>query len=83
MQGYDFWAHDITQSYLQSDSSQQRDVYLIPPPELKFPKGQLLKLIKALYVLANSGHYWGTTNSRHQKIDLGMDPTCGDLSLFY
>ena len=83
MFGFDVWSHDITQAYLQSDIPPQRNVFLRPPSELKFPKGQLLRLVKPLYGLADSGDYWGSTNSRHHVRDLGMVPTTGDLSLYF
>ena len=45
MFGFDVWAHDITQAYLQSESPLLRKVYLRPPAELHLPKGRLLRLI--------------------------------------
>lgn len=83
MNDFKLWAHDITQAYLQSDSPLVRNVYIKPPPELRMPKGRVLRLIKPLYGLADSGDYWGSTSSRHHQMDLGMRNTCGDLSLYY
>nr|AHF58602.1 polyprotein [Chondrus crispus] len=80
---FKIWSHDITQAYLQSEFPLKREVYLRPPPELKLAKDRVLKLIKPLYGLSESGDYWGSTSSRHHTLDLGMRQTCGDLSLYY
>ena len=47
MYGFEVWAHDITQAYLQSESPLLRKVYLRPPAELHMPKGRLLRLTTA------------------------------------
>ena len=57
MFGFDVWSHDITQAYLQSDSPLQIKFVLRPPSELHFPEGQVLRLVKPLYELADSDDY--------------------------
>jgi hypothetical protein len=45
--------------------------------------GQLLKLLRPLYGLADSGDYCGRTLSNHLRKDLGMESTTGDPALFF
>lgn len=77
MHQFQVWSHDITQAYPQSDSPLLRGVYILPPSELNMPEHTALKLVKPLYGLADSGDYWGSTSSRHHKIDLGLTSTWG------
>lgn len=44
---------------------------------------QLLKLLKPLYGLSESGDYWHETFFRHLQDDMHMTPTTGDLSFFF
>lgn len=39
---------DISHAYLHSDTYQEREVYIHPPPEMGFPEGTVLKEIKPL-----------------------------------
>lgn len=59
-----------------------REVYVKPAREFRLPEGALLRLLKPLYGLADSGDYWNVTMARHLKEDLMMRPTTLDLSLF-
>ena len=56
------YSTDATQAYIQSKDTIDRDVYLIPPSELQLDKGHILKLLRPLYRLADSGDYWAHTN---------------------
>lgn len=60
-----------------------RDVYGKPTEEFRLSANQLLKLLKPLYGLADSGDYLHKTFSKHLRQDLMMTPTSGDLSLFF
>lgn len=59
------------------------DVFLKPPKELGLEEGSVLRLLKPLYGLAESGDYWVSTNATHHAADLGMEPSIGDLSLYF
>ena len=59
-----------------------RDVYVKPNGEFELAPNQLLKLLKPLYVLADSGDYCGQTFSQHLADDLGMIPTTIDPALY-
>ena len=72
--GFRLFSTDVTQAYMQSAESLMRDVYIKPNGEFELSKGQLLKLLKPLYGLVDSGDYWGKTFSQHLTDDLGMKP---------
>lgn len=47
--------------------------------EFRLDAGQLLKQLKPLYGLSDSGDYWHMTFSSHFMDDLKMVPTAGGL----
>ncbi len=55
--GFDVWAEDISQAYLQSANELLREVYLRPNRQLHVPAEYELKLLRPLYGLADSGDY--------------------------
>jgi len=63
--GFDIWSEDISQAYLQSASELLRDVYMKPNRQLDIPAGHILKLLRPLYGLADSGDYWHATFAKH------------------
>eukprot|EP00171_Calliarthron_tuberculosum_P022791 IDg22791t1 len=83
MFGFRLWSQDISQAYLQSASKLLRDVYLRPGQEFDIPAGHILKLLRPLYGLADSGDYWNVTFSNHLLSDLEMKRAASDLSLFF
>ena len=79
--GYRLFSTDVTQAYLQSADKLMRDVYLKPLKEFELAPDKMIKLLKALYCLADSGDYWGKTLSEHLRKDIGMKSTLGDEAL--
>ena len=55
-----------------------RDVYIKPTGEFQLNQDKLLKLLKPLYGLADSGDYWGRTICSYIKEALNMTETTGD-----
>lgn len=68
------YLRDITQAYVQSQSQLNRTILASLPKEIEhlYPRGTIMKVIKPLYGIAESGNHWYTTYSRHHKTKLGM-----------
>lgn len=81
--GFRIWSTDITQAYIQSATELMRDIYIRPTKEFELAPNQLLKLLRPLYGLTESGEYWNYTFSEHMRKDLDMTQAVGDLSLFF
>jgi len=84
--GWRLFSHDVNQAYLQSMDAMTRDLYIrVRPKDAKYfelEDGDLLRLLKPLYGVADSGDYWDVTFATHVKEDLGMSPLTGDPALF-
>lgn len=81
--GYRLFSTDVCQAYLQSAEELLRDVYIQPGKEFELREDQILKLLRPLYGLSDSGDYWGATFSKHLKEDLGMETTTLDPAFFF
>ena len=81
--GFRLFSTDVTQAYLQSSSDLMREVYIKPGKEFNLRPNEILKLLRPLYGLADSGDYWGATFSKHITEDLGMRSCVGDSAMFY
>lgn len=57
-------------------------IYVKPTEEFNLSKNQLLKLLKPLYGLSDSGGNWHAMFSKHLIRVLSMAPTSGDLPFF-
>jgi hypothetical protein len=68
---------------LQSAEPLIRDVYIKPSAEFELNANQVLKLLRPLYGLADSGDYWGSTLLNHLKKELGMKQTVGNPAMFF
>ena len=84
--GFRIFTHDVTQAYLQNESTLTLDVLLNPKREDKFMfelrDGEILKLILPLCGMGDSKDYWIVTVDKHTKQDLGMRPMASDPSLY-
>lgn len=79
---YRIWTQDFSKSYLQGNELLSRKVYINPPAELELGPRILLRLLKSLYGLSDSGDYWYKIFSKHLREDLERNPTTGDISYF-
>lgn len=70
--GFRLFSTDVTQAYIQSAEKLRRDIFINPPKEFNLKPDELLQLLNPLYVLPESGDYWGRTFRGHQENDLGM-----------
>jgi Reverse transcriptase (RNA-dependent DNA polymerase) len=78
--GFRLFSVDVTKTYLQSAFKLMRDVHVTPTDEFELRPDQVLKLLKPLYGLSDSGDYWGATIRRHFDEDLGMTGLTGDAA---
>jgi Reverse transcriptase (RNA-dependent DNA polymerase) len=81
--GFSLFSTDVTQAYLQSSENLVRDFYIKSTKELSLAPGQMLKLLRPLYGLADRGDYLKRTLSNHLRRDMGMKSTTGDPALFF
>ena len=81
--GFRLYSTDVTQAYLQSAENLMRDVYIKPSREFTLGPDQVLKLLKSLYGLADSGDYCGRTLKRYLIEELGMKQNITDGAFFF
>ena len=81
--GFRLCTQDVTQAYLQSALKLSRDIYLKAPKEFGLASNELLKLLKPLYGISDSGDYWHERFKLHLRKDLLMKQTDGDLALWF
>jgi hypothetical protein len=60
-----------------------RDEYKSPSKEFELGSDAVLKLMKSLYGLCDSGDYWSKTLSDHLQNDFDIKSTTGDPVMFY
>lgn len=70
-------------TYLQSASKLFRDIYLKPGKHFEVEENNLLKLIRHLVGLSDSGDYWNTEFSDHIRDDLQMKSKVADYGFFF
>ena len=72
---------DISQAYVQSTSTINREIFVKPPKELSLNNGELLKVVRPLYGLPEAGTHWYQTYSRHHVEKLRMQQSTFDPCL--
>lgn len=80
---FNVWSQDVIQAYVQAAEKIMGEIYIIPTKDFKLSKDVLLKLLKPLYGLCDSGDSWHSTFTQHLKDDLLMTPTLSDSELFF
>lgn len=81
--GFNIWSQDVSQAYIQSAQKLLRDIYIKPAKEFHLSKDTLLKLLKPLYGLCDSGDYWYSTITNFITDDMHMQPKLSDAALFF
>ncbi len=79
IKGFDVWTEVIAESYLQLASELVREVYLRPNKFAVY----ILKVLRQLYGLADSGNYWHATFAEHLRKTLDMKTVASDMSSFF
>lgn len=69
---------DISKDYTQSSTDLEREVLIHPPTELEFPPGTVLKVVKPMYGIPESGLHWYLAYLEHHLGRLGMERSSVD-----
>ena len=81
--GIILWIRDITQAYVQSQTSLQRTILARIPEQLRdrHPEGTIMTVIKPLYGIPEAGTHWWATYSTHHRGNLQMASSTYDPCL--
>jgi hypothetical protein len=81
------YLRDISQAYVQSTTSLNRDFYIKPPPELAqhldISNNSVVKVVKPLYGVPEAGNHWFKTYHSHHIDKLLMQQSTFDPCLLY
>ena len=83
--GRRIYLRDVTQAYVQSATSLNREFFVRPPPELakRLPNGSILKVVKPLYGIPEAGNHWFKTYHKFHKEKLKMTCSTYDACLLH
>lgn len=56
---------DVTEAYIRTTTRLEMEVFIRPPKELNLPQRQVLKVLKPLYEIPESGIHWYLTYLKH------------------
>lgn len=79
---FDVWSQNVTQAYIQGENV-SRTVYVRPTTDFELPENRLLKLLKPLYGLSESGDAWLQRYNGYLTKNLNLEKTDGDMSFYY
>lgn len=77
------FTRDITQTYTQSLSYWELDVYIRPTAEMIPPSQKVLKVGKVLYGIPESGLHWYLTYTDNRMSKIGKARSHADPCLLY
>ena len=81
------YLRDISQAYVQSTTLLNRDFYINPPRELarelNLKESSVLKVLRPLYGVLESGNHWFKTYYSHYVRELKMEQSTYDPCLLY
>ena len=83
--GFELALRDITQAYLQSKQPLQREIYARIPKEVShmYPPQTIMRIVKPLYGIPESGNYWWEDYSNHHTRALALCVSTYDPCLLY
>ena len=83
IKGYRIWVVDVKLVYLQSDRHLIRIIFIMnPETELELYPQECLELLLPIFGLAESEDEWHQALDHHVQIDLKMNPTIINPSLY-
>ena len=66
------YSRDITQAYIQSLTTLNRDFFIRSPPELDLQPGFILRVLKSLYGIPEAGNHWFNIYHRYYTDNLKL-----------
>jgi len=83
----ELYLRDISQAYVQSTTTLNRDFFIKPPRELtahlKLKEGAVLKVVKPLYNVPEAGNHWFKTYHSYYINEMSMKQSIYDPCLLY
>lgn len=77
------FTRDITQAYIQSGTALELEVYIAAPKELDLGNEIVLRVMKQLYGIPESGIHWYLTYLEYHVDRVGMQRTRADPCVLY
>src|SRR6266702_7691263 len=77
------YLRDISQAYIQSSTHLNKDFFVRPLPELGLKNGLILRVIKPLYSVLETGNHWFNIYYHHHLNKLRMNQSIYNLCLLY
>ena len=83
--GFELALRDITQAYLQTKQPLLREIYASIPKEVShmYPPRTIMRVVKPLYGIPESGNYWWEDYSNHHTRALALHVSTYDPCLLY
>lgn len=79
----EFIIRDVSQAFVQSETSIKRPIFVRPPSILGYPHGTLFRVNRPLYGIPEAGIHWFYTYHRYHMNKLNMRPSIYDMCLLY
>jgi len=83
IKGTHLYLRDVSQAYVQSKTSLNREIYATPPKEIEIQPGKVMKIKKPLYGIPEAGTHWFRTYHRHHIENLCMRQSTYDACLLH
>jgi hypothetical protein len=77
------YLRNITQAYVQSKTFLNRQFFIRSPSELDLSKNSILRVVKSLYGVPETGTHWFNTYQKHHKDNLMMIESTFDSCLLH
>lgn len=78
-----FFTGDVSQAYVQSETTTRHPIFVRPPVALKLPARSLLRLERPLYGLPEAELHWYRTYHEHQIEKLSLKSATHDPCFLY
>lgn len=78
-----FFTRDVSQAYVQAETSTQRAIFVRPPSTLNLPSDTVLRVNRPLYGIPEAGLHWFQTYHKHHRERLCLTPSIHDPCFLY